>query len=372
MSRRAPRTAFLALFTLFMPLLALSAPPALEDVIPADASIVVLVDDLPGLREELPSSPLMRAWEDPAIRAAILQFSGLEELPDLPVWLLGEEESDAGSDDPHVQLLNSLTGQVAIMFDLEVMDSMQSEDDHLPSGFSLLAQIEGHEKAVADLLSSGGGDEAAAESATTVSLPAGTWKIARGVLAISGAPDGAEALVAALEGASETAPLSTGAGFQTMRRHAANSDLEVLVNLAPVMDLAQKALDSEEGALPDNPLGIAPQDLLRGLGLDVFRSMWFSLRLSPEVTESTGGITFAEERGLIRLAAFQPLPAGRHLPLPAEAIDASTFMFDFSAAWKAALEITTDISPVIGAAMEAQIVQMSAQLGIDLGKEIPG
>ena len=48
MSRHAPRTAFLVLFALFLPLLAVSAPPALEDVIPADAGIVILVDDLPG------------------------------------------------------------------------------------------------------------------------------------------------------------------------------------------------------------------------------------------------------------------------------------------------------------------------------------
>ena len=97
MSRHAPRTAFLVLFALFLPLLAVSAPPTLEDVIPADAGIVILVDDLPGLREELPDLPLMRAWEDPAIQAAILHFSGLEELPDLPEWLLTEEQSDAAS-----------------------------------------------------------------------------------------------------------------------------------------------------------------------------------------------------------------------------------------------------------------------------------
>jgi len=376
-SRHAPRTAFLALFTIFLPFLAIPAPPALEDVIPADTVMVILVDNLPGLRAELNDLPLMRAWEDPAIQAAILHFSGLEELPDLPEWLLADEESDTGSDDPHVQLLKSLTGQVAIMLDLDALMAASSgdspaEDHQLPTGISLLAQIEGHEQEVAALLSTAGGEDVEDDAAAMI-LPEGTWKIARGVLAISGTPEGADALAAALDGVTKAAPLSGGAGFQTMRRHAANSDIELLVNLEPLMGMAQEALNSgTEYAFSDNPLGVTAQDVLRGLGLDVFRSLWFSLRLSPEATETTAGITFSEERGLIRLAAFQALPAGRRLPLPKGAVDATTYGFDFSASWKAMKEITTDISPVMGAAMEAQIAQMSAQLGIDLGKEIPG
>lgn len=377
MSRHAPRTAFLALFTIFLPFLAIPAPPALEDVIPADTVMVILVDNLPGLRAELNDLPLMRAWEDPAIQAAILHFSGLEVLSDLPEWLLADEQSDTGSDDPHTQLLKSLTGQVAIMLDLDALMAASSgdspaEDHQLPTGISLLAQIEGHEQEVAALLSTAAGDDVEADAAAMI-LPEGTWKIARGVLAISGTPEGADALAAALDGVTKAAPLSGGAGFQTMRRHAANSDIELLVNLEPLMGMAQEALNSgTEYAFSDNPLGVTAQDVLRGLGLDVFRSLWFSLHLSPEATETTAGITFSEERGLIRLAAFQTLPAGRRLHLPNESVDATAYGFDFPAMWKALMEITTDISPVMGAAMEAQIAQMSAQLGIDLGKEIPG
>jgi len=369
---------------MLLPGLAAAAAPALEDMIPADADMVLLVDDVPGLLRDWPNLPLARAWSDPAVQDLLQGFAGDGEVPELPVWLQNPGDDEAAETDPHARLVRSLTGQIAIIIDMESFSETggDGEDSHrMPTGVVILAQVDGNEDTITALLTvpeavEGAEGEAGADDAgedvLPFALPEGTWTVANGVLVVSASPEETAAQVALLAGETEVLPLSSGDGFQAMRRHSAAGGIEMLVNLEVLVAKLTAELASGEAAFADNPMGVTPQAMLDGLGLDVFRAGWLSLRPAPEATDMTYGLTFSEERGVVRMLAFEPLPGDRRLPLPDSAVDATAFAYDLPGAWQAMTEILTQVSPAMGAAMEAQIAQMSAQMGIDLVKEIPG
>jgi hypothetical protein len=375
--RRLTRPHLMAVLLLLLPGLTAAGAPALEDLLPADADMVLLVDDVPGLLQDWPNLPLARAWNDPAVQDMLQKYAGEGELPELPVWLQNPGEAPEAETDPHARLVRALTGQLAIVVD---MDRFSTSEDHdsghqLPQGIVILAQVDGNEDTIVELLTPP--EEAVdVESNDTTpqlfQLPEGSWQIQNGILVVTSTRDETAAQLALLSGATEALTLSASDGFQAMRRHSTAGGFEMLFNLEVLAARLMAEMASGEEPMADNPLGVTPQALFDGLALDVFRAGWLTVHPAPDATEMTYGMTYSEERGLVRLLAFQPLPGDRRLPLPDDAADATAFAYDLPAAWEAATEIATQISPALGVAMEAQIAQMSAQVGIDLVKEIPG
>src|SRR5688572_9071189 len=64
--RLLPRLAFLSLSAALAPATH-AAEPALDRLVPADAALVLAIDDVPALRARFAASPLGRAWADPDI-----------------------------------------------------------------------------------------------------------------------------------------------------------------------------------------------------------------------------------------------------------------------------------------------------------------
>ena len=116
-------------------LLVASAPavadtPALEEVIPADTGMVVLVRDLPGLRHDMNQSPWITTWdaahEDGSLAAAL----GVDNWPEIRALLgLGMGDGDAASQHPFLELLS---GQVALLMDTATLldGTFNSEETH--------------------------------------------------------------------------------------------------------------------------------------------------------------------------------------------------------------------------------------------------
>lgn len=370
MSRSLSLSATLILCLTLFPALSTAAPPSLPDVISSEADLVLLIEDLPALRRSLPDLPLVRAWDDPAINRLLVQLIGEDELPDISQWL--SPAGDEAATDPHSMLLAQLSGQFAVAMDLKAMDEADDGEEgsghHLPDGVVFLAQVEGNAEMVRNIL----GDLAGDDQAGGMTLPEGAWMVENDVLILSGSAQATLAMARGLTGADGIDSLSSTAGFQAMRAAGANPDIEILLDVTAVVDGLKADIAADEADMADNQLGILPEDLYRGLGLEVFQSAWLSIRPAIDVTSVTSGLSFRENRGLIRLAAFKPLDSDQRLPLPANAVDASNYAFDVATAWQALQDILNDVSPILGAAADAQLAQLSAQAGIDLAGHLSG
>ena len=376
MFRRLARPYLLAMLLVLLPGLTAAGAPALENILPADADLVLLVDDVPGLLQDWPNLPLARAWNDPAVQDMLRNYAGEGEVPQLPAWLQEPGDNPEAETDPHARLIRALTGQLAIVIDMERFSTAGEDTGHqVPQGVVMLAQVDGNEDTIVELLTPPEQAPEGEEDAATpqiFTLPEGSWQIQNGILIISSSRDETAAQLAMLAGAAAAPALAASEGFQAMRRHDTAGGIEMLFNLKVLVEKFRAEMEAGADAMADNPLGITPAALFDGLALDVFRAGWLTVRPAPDATEMTYGMTYSEERGLVRLLAFEPLPGDRRLPLPEDAADATAFAFDFPGAWQALTEIFTQISPALGVAMEAQVAQMSAQVGIDLVKEIPG
>jgi hypothetical protein len=115
-----------------------------------------------------------------------------------------------------------------------------------------------------------------------------------------------------------------------------------------------------------------PEGLLNGLGLDSWREAFYSLDFGEKEIRQTIGLGWGEERGLMKVLAFGPGAAVRPDWAPARWINASAGKFDLRAAYAALLEMLGTINPALLADVQGEIKGMSAQMGLDLQRDLIG
>ncbi len=391
-----PRTP-LALCLAASILAAATAPAAaassrrLEQVLPADTTMMLLVEDLPGLRAAWPGLPWVRAWNEPDIQAF---FAPLRDAAGDGDWL-GLLEGTGGRAE---ELMALVTGQVAVVLpDARTLLDAAGEGSGHPT-VAVLAHVGDRGAELTALLSrpdsSAGGDggegaapedEAAApalveatfrdvtlhlrrESSAEGPVERQGWAVVGDVAVMAEPRSLLESMVGAL--LDGNGGLDRQPAFGRVAARVGRPSGLLYLNMEPLVTvLMEKARESQAAGEP-NPLGISPEAVLRALGLDALDAAYVSMELGADVTRADAGLLAHEDRGIIKLLAFQPPASSLPGFLPADAVRAGASYFSLPRMWAALKEMIAQVNPMLLGMLDSQLAQLSAQLGVDLEKSI--
>ncbi|MFQ5768172.1 MAG: hypothetical protein ACE5ID_09345, partial [Acidobacteriota bacterium] len=169
--------------------------------------------------------------------------------------------------------------------------------------------------------------------------------------------------------------LDSLAAFQAVRARAPDSDLLLFVNFKEIFSGLQKALREMEAASGENEAAealVSPDldDRFHLLGLDAMEAAFLSLHLEAHAVRFDYGLLQAENRGLFRLMAFQPVPAVLPPFMPARSTSASMTGFDFGQAWEAINDILYSLEPDLAVLMQSQVKAFESMTDIRLKADL--
>ena len=115
-----------------------------------------------------------------------------------------------------------------------------------------------------------------------------------------------------------------------------------------------------------------PDAILKAIGLDALRGLWYSASFLPKETRLTFGLNYTEDRGLVQLAAFGPGAAKLPDWMPAKFFGAASYRFDLRAAYATFESILAAASPEASKSLQDALADGNKQLGIDIKRDLIG
>ncbi len=203
------------------------------------------------------------------------------------------------------------------------------------------------------------------------------WTLVDGVWLISNDKDCLFAAINALQQGGHATSLGKSERFLRTRQRIGDAQALAYVNFPAIYPLIQeavaaaKAAKAESGAKP-NMLGIDAESVLNALGLDAIGETYMALAISETATRLDFGLTYTEERGLLKLLAYQPGPAPQPDWVPAKWPSVSTAKFSLPKAYAGLEELAESISPVLSGMAQGQIRSFNKKLGVDLVRDFIG
>lgn len=203
------------------------------------------------------------------------------------------------------------------------------------------------------------------------------YAIVDGIWLISTEKECLFAAINALQQGGHATSLGKSDRFLRTRQRIGDAQALVYVNFPAIYPLIQeavaaaKAAKSESGAKP-NMLGIDAESVLNALGLDAIGETYMALAISETSTRLDFGLTYTEERGLLKLLAYQPGPAPQPDWVPAKWPSVSTAKFSLPKAYAGLEELAESISPVLSGMAQGQIRSFNKKLGVDIVRDFIG
>ncbi len=398
-----------------LPLLAFRPAPAaegvrLERLLPEKCPLVYLVEDAPTLLANWEKTSLARAWNDPAIMKFL---APLRQEMEIDTW---DETCQEETGFTLKEFLDLFRGQVAIAITdlsgfankdeepgppitimpgeekkIEWTELKKIEDDGPASGGVLLAEIGENREAVEKLIAKGlepmqktaepgveyrelteefQGEtlhiQQKTRGAEAVDAHA-CWAFVQDLFMFGLSREDLQKAIAAFKKGGADASLASSVHFQKVRARTPGSDLLVYVDLEAALPFAQQ--EAEE--IPENPMGITKEGVIKALGLDVLQAAYLSARLGDDATELQAGILYREPKGLVKLLAAPmagtPPRAGF---IPPDATHFGACTFSLKTFWETLEGILNDLSPQLLGLIQMQLQQVAAQTGVDIKKDL--
>lgn len=348
------------------PVPASGAEAVLEESLPANAALTVLIRNVPGLLDRWGQSAPGKAWEDAQFRKFL---APLRKGMRIDAW---DEELKAKTGRTLKELLELFPGSAAISLALPENPGRGAQPR-----LALIGDIGDNGKDVEEALGklAEGRREATEEfKGETLHLvahaeegeqgDAGAWAIVRETLLVA---TDRETLENAVQDrlAPVGKPLSGLPAFQKARARNPESDVLAFGNLVPMMDALHAALTAQ--IPPQNPMGITAEGIVGGLGLDVLQAAFASARFSAGECRIDAGLLYKEPKGLVKLLAFEPGPCPRPDFLCPEAVAFGASRFSPLKAFEAFEEILNAVSPGLAAMFQMGVTgKFAANAGVDL------
>lgn len=375
----------------FAPFLS-AAEPALARLVPADAAIVLALNDVPTLRKEFPESNIGRALADPQIARFFAPLTGNAKYAEF----LAKVKEETGY--TPAELLQFATGDV--LFTLPASSLRITGDE--PDVNGLIAIDVGDNEAklrelIAEQRKKGKNTEQSSEDYNGATLytmtpaePAASgddtgaaptkpgktacWTLHQGRLfmgidraLVTGALD-------ALAAGGRSDSLAASADYQQIvDRAGGRADGLLFFNWKAVYPLAMSALESRRDPnTAPNPFGVEPANIMRALGLDAIETVSFTFGTVGETSRVDGALTVGEMRGLAALAAYRDGPVLKPDWVPASWFNVSSQNFSLRDAYAELERIVDRVSPLIAGMAQGQIKTFERQLNLDLKRDIIG
>jgi hypothetical protein len=370
---------------------AAAAPAAvrLEAIIPADTDMVLVIDDVPRFLERWSESPLGRAWNDPQMKRFLAPMRDDMEIDRWEEIVRGETGLELD------EILGAFTGQVALLLP-DMQQIVEAAEGEEAEQVAMLAEVGENEQIIRQLLEldlDSSRDELEENEkleeveeefeGETLHVRRLTnadgeeegegWAIVEGFAVMAEPKSYLQQIVGAVKERTSDAPLKDSPGFRKVRGRVPTTDLLVYFDFGAVLPVIEEALknDLEDPEAP-NPMGLTGQALLDALAFDAIQSIFVSTTMMEGATHIDVGLQYTEDRGLMKILAFEPGPVQLPDFLPDDAVEASAANFSLPKMWQALKEILGALNPAFSGMLDMQLAQLNATHGFDLEKGVFG
>jgi hypothetical protein len=384
----------LALVILFA---ASAAPAAVDDlmqVVPAGAPVVVYVADVQQTTQRWEESPLAELWNDPQVKAF---FAPLREEMEIDRWdELVREETGYGMD----ELKAMLTGDLVVYLASADISFEEEGDEEVELVF--LATVGDNASKLEELIlqqeertdEEGENNEDQPDKSTKREtrefrgvdihveevytddelVEESGWATVDGILAAASPVETLERAVAdILDGGTDEA-ISSSANFRTVVEHTRDADAWFFLDIEPWVPMVRAGMEAGLTAAQESgsPFPMDANTLAEALALDAMQAVFATVSFPDRTLVSDFGLTYTENRGLMKLIAYGPEEAPRPDYIPADVDTFSSGFFEFDEAWSALVEIVNGINPsLMGlAAMQLQSAVQGAGAELDLRRDL--
>ncbi|MGC4072615.1 MAG: hypothetical protein QM760_08870 [Nibricoccus sp.] len=160
--------------------------------------------------------------------------------------------------------------------------------------------------------------------------------------------------------------------YLAMQQKSGASHVSFFINLKSIVaraqqEVAKKASQGEQSNPFFNPTAIIP-----ALGLDAWNTLYLNINFGDTQTVATGGFTFSEERGLLKMFSYGPGPVARPSFVPAKWIAVSSAKFSFKNVYNGLEEMIGSYNPGVLGMGQMYVQQLNQQLGIDIKRDLFG
>lgn len=390
-------TAFRRLFAAAAGLAAslLSAAPAvpLVNLVDDQTLFAVSVTDTPALLRGWDSSPLAATWNDPQISKFLAPLradldheafeADVKEATGLAVSeLLALAEGEALIAVPKVSIADfGSKSAPPVLFALEVGSQAAKVEKLLADTAakkSIAEETEEFSGAKVHLRplpkpSKEEGDEAAdTDSGPVPELLA--WTIVDGVWIISFEKERVFAAIDALKQGGLPSALGKSERFLRARERVGDAQGLFYLNFTALNPLIRELAESFKARSQGrpNPMGVDSVSLLNAFGLDALNDLYAAIKVDVPETRLDVGLGYTEERGLLKLLAYQPGPSPQPAWIPAKWPNVSTGRYSPQRAYAGLEEFVETLSPLLSGLAQGQIRALNKKLGVDLVRDLIG
>ncbi|HEY0945942.1 MAG TPA: DUF3352 domain-containing protein [Opitutaceae bacterium] len=362
----------------------LSARVPLTQIVGDQTALVWHVGDAPALVANWEHSPWARTWNDEQVAK---YFAPLRARLHVEEW---DERCKAETGYTVRELLALARGEALITIaDFEFARQKPTGDPSVLVALELGDNTAAVEKLLEEAAGKSGNTTASTEDFAGVTVHVRTtakeegeeepetfvWAMVDGTWLLSPQKAVVLAAIDAVKSGGVDNALAKSERFLRAQERTAGSQALFFMNLQSIYPVLQQAVaDSAkaDSAEPRNPLAPNPAAILAALGLDVLDELYVGFRIDKPATTMSGGLTFRENRGLVKLLAYREGPAPQPAFVPADWPSVSTGRFSFKDAYAALEEILEAFDPRISGLVQGQIKAFNQQLGIDIKRDFIG
>jgi hypothetical protein len=358
-------------------------PPRVESVIPADSAMLIMVEDAPEFLASWPESQLGQVWNDPQMKRF---FAPLREEMEVDRW---EEITHEATGIPLSKILAGLTGQVALV----LRDFPDGPEDETESA-ALIAAV-GDEAMIQALMQAElaqqredaeegveireieeefQGETLHVRQTVTADDVTDTdgWAIVDGLVVEAQPKAFLQEMVANVKRGTAETPWASTAQFRKLKARTPSSELLVHVNIESLMPMMREAAQQSPDD-PPSPFGqLSPDAMISGLALDKIQGAYLSTNSTREVTSIDAGVLYQENKGLVKLLAYEPGPVKLPHFLPEGTASAGVSNFSIPKMWDGLKEVFQGINPGMAGMMTMWLQQLSTAAGFDLEQGLFG
>ncbi len=356
----------------------------LVNLVDDHTALALSITDTPALVRGWDASPIAKTWDDPQVAKF---FAPLREKIMIDEW---EAKTKEATGSTVRELLALADGEVLLAVPAVDFDKLNKSD---APPFLLAIHVGDHvakiERIMADAATKAKVNEqtevfsgatvhirpfkAAKDGESDAKPETFAWAIVDGVWLVSAEKARVFAAVDALKNGGVDAALGKSVRFLGVRERVGDDQALLYLNLAAIYPVVRDAVAARKAAAnKPNPMGVDPQTLLGALGLDALSEAYGAINIGEKDTRVDFGLTYTEERGLLKLAAYQPGPSPQPDWIPAKWPSVSTLKFSVPQAYAGLEQLLDAISPMLSGMAQGQVTAINRKLGIDLKRDLIG
>jgi hypothetical protein len=377
--RASLRLAFVGLFVFFAARVYAATP--LINLVDENAPVVVSVHDVPAFLKNWDKSPWARTWNDEQMKKFVAPLRARMKIDE---W---DERCKAECGYTVGELIAMAKGEALLALTSADFPVGEAEPD--PADIPLILAIEIGDNAAKIAKIIAANDEKEHTTARTEDF-AGvtihiyvkseekgdreefTWAMADGVWLLSPSKTTLQKSIDALKKGRTASALSDSERFLQIRKQCGDANFTFLVNVQALYPVIKKTVEARAATTGAQPMGMPPGVILAALGLDAIKDFYVGVNIGGDATVLNGGLTYSEQRGILKLLAYHDGPAAQPDFVSAKWITVTSARYSLFDAYTAIRELLDTVSPAIGGMVQGQIKALNKQLGVDLERDLLG